>query len=574
VQNTYNNGYLTGVVGYTGGSGITYYPNGMVSSVTARNGVTTTYGADPFGLSRPSSITAVGPGGTLWTSGTYTYDGAGNVTQIGHGYYTYDAVSRIANAQVQTNQVDGVGTTFVTQSFAYDAFGNNVETFGGIDQGTNTATNHLNYGGYDAAGNLRTWSPPGQNTATYDFDELGHLKHYKNGTQEWLYMYDADDERTWSFQLSGTGTPPRFDRWTLRGLDGSVRRTFEISGYNWNATSPGWSSTNSWEDEIYRGGVLLAGYPSAAQRRTASVDHLGTPRLITNGSGLQAAFHAYLPYGEEATSVGQDCTTVPCERMKFTARERDLGDPSTDKDDLDYMHARHYSFLTGRFLAVDRHQGIPKVPQSWNRYLYTRGNPLRLVDRDGREALTFQITTFIQQPVVASPPAGWPPVALYNGGMKTTQTFTIQTDPKKAADPVIDYAKDTGRTVRMDTSGNPVERGKAEIDTIVLMAGRDSKGNAQVIAGAASTNPLEPSPPIMYSLLVSPDQAGTSFTYSLYFGGFPSIDITATNEEGQMVTVFHSDESTNLFGPVLLFCGPLGCGDSESGTVSFGMHSH
>jgi len=80
-QNLYGNGFLTGVNGYTGGSGITYYPNGMVSSVTINgfpgsttsNPVTTAYGADPFGMPRPASITATAPTGVNWSTGPYAY---------------------------------------------------------------------------------------------------------------------------------------------------------------------------------------------------------------------------------------------------------------------------------------------------------------------------------------------------------------------------------------------------------------------------------------------------------------------------------------------------------------------
>src|ERR1700761_1035659 len=72
------------------------------------------------------------------------------------------------------------------------------------------------------------------------------------------------------------GASPRFDRWTLRDLNGKVKRTFEVQGYNW---ATGWTSGNTWEDYIYRDGTLLGGYPNNAQRRTMSVDHLGTPRL-------------------------------------------------------------------------------------------------------------------------------------------------------------------------------------------------------------------------------------------------------------------------------------------------------
>ena len=48
------------------------------------------------------------------------------------------------------------------------------------------------------------------------------------------------------------------------------------------------------------------------------------------------------------------------------------------------MHARYRSPLTSRFLSTDPILGNPKMPQSWNRYAYTRGNPLSRIDPDGR----------------------------------------------------------------------------------------------------------------------------------------------------------------------------------------------
>jgi RHS repeat-associated protein len=56
---------------------------------------------------------------------------------------------------------------------------------------------------------------------------------------------------------------------------------------------------------------------------------------------------------------------------------------SSPADDLDYMHARHYSPITGRFLSVDRVGGRTAMPQTWNRYAYSLGNPLKFVDPNG-----------------------------------------------------------------------------------------------------------------------------------------------------------------------------------------------
>jgi RHS repeat-associated protein len=376
VESLYTNGFLTSIPGYTGGAGITYYANGMVSGVTHSTGISATYGLDPYSLPRPSSITA---GGNLWSTGAYAYDGAGNVVQVGQSVSIYDLVSRLTATRVEINAVDNSNPaldTFSTQFLSYDAFGN-LQMLSPNSTPTAAATNHLTGGTYDASGNLRTWNgpPPYYEVPTYDYDELNKLKHYKNGTQEWFYMYDADDERIWSFQPPTSGYS-RFDRWTVRGLDGKVRRTFELYGYAWGND---WGGSNLWEDHVYRDGLLLGGWLSSGEQRHMDVDHLGSPRLVTNVAGSQTAYHAYLPYGVEATPFNQDV-----ERMKFTGHERDLADPTSPADDLDYMHARFTNPITGRFLSVDKLGGNPHAPQSWNRYAYVHNNPLHLVDPSGK----------------------------------------------------------------------------------------------------------------------------------------------------------------------------------------------
>lgn len=66
---------------------------------------------------------------------------------------------------------------------------------------------------------------------------------------------------------------------------------------------------------------------------------------------------------------------------QFTGKERDA------ETGLDYFGARYFSGAQGRFTSPD-----PKMfpnaiydPQSWNKYSYTRNNPLRYVDPDGED---------------------------------------------------------------------------------------------------------------------------------------------------------------------------------------------
>ena len=79
VQPTYTQGFLTTIPGY---GSISYHPNLLVNQVLHDNDVTETQANDPNAMRRPASISAAGAAAN-WTTGTYSYDGAGNVTKIG-----------------------------------------------------------------------------------------------------------------------------------------------------------------------------------------------------------------------------------------------------------------------------------------------------------------------------------------------------------------------------------------------------------------------------------------------------------------------------------------------------------
>ena len=377
VTNTYTNGWLTAIPTYTGtapgqaaGVGLTYYSNGMVKDVAHSNGVVDTQANDPNGMTRPASITASLSGTTLWTTGTYQYDGAGNIWKTGPSWYEYDPLSRLKTGSVSPVPV-GTGTQ-QKQTYAFDDYGNLQSITTQIGAGTpsirntptSASTNRLTGSGtviYDAAGNLTYW-----NGALYTYDVLDQMVHMTNGAEDWAYIYSADDERIWSYDIGRNNS-----RWTLRGLDDKVLRDFANTGGVWSIN----------EDYIYRNGLLLAAYLGNGQRRHFSLDHLGTVRLVTNTVGSQTDYHVYYPFGEEATPFD-----LNADRMQFTGHERDLNaqtgaNPSAD--DLDYMHARFFIPLVSRFTVTDPLQRSRSFPGSWNRYSYVHGNPLRYVDPSG-----------------------------------------------------------------------------------------------------------------------------------------------------------------------------------------------
>ena len=368
VTNSYSEGLLTGVTdSVTGGvSSISYSLNGMVNQVTHANGVVDTTEVNPANnMMRPqrifttNALTQSGGTGGNWDTGIYSYDGAGNITRMGADYFVYDQVSRLVE-----------GTAFAAgnarQSYQYDPFGNIIQKTTTVN-GTalvenisiNSSKNRLATATYGPRGSLATYQGRG-----YNFDLANRLR-YAPGK---IFIYAADDERVWTYDYSG---PVLQETFTLRDIDGKVLREYLNVGGN---TTGAWAVE---KDYLYRGDKLLSSWSPTEAARHFSLDHLGTPRLITNDARRRVALHTYYAFGQEASSSSQDA-----EQMKFTGHERDFGGAGED-DDLDYMHARYYNGLLGRFYSFDPIGGNPRSPQTWNRYAYATGNPLKYIDPFG-----------------------------------------------------------------------------------------------------------------------------------------------------------------------------------------------
>jgi RHS repeat-associated protein len=109
--------------------------------------------------------------------------------------------------------------------------------------------------------------------------------------------------------------------------------------------------------------------------------------MITDESlpPLRLAYHDYYPFGGDTSD-----STADQERLRFTGHERDLN--TVNATTLDYMHARYYAGMWGRFLTTDAHAAAPSRPQSWNRYFYAHGNPVSFRDPDGNlEVISYYI---------------------------------------------------------------------------------------------------------------------------------------------------------------------------------------
>jgi YD repeat-containing protein len=174
-----------------------------------------------------------------WSSGTYVHDGTGNITKIGPAWFTYDKVNRLTAGNVYTNPLGG--GTGTQQGYTFDPFGNLTAITGAKARNTPTAaaTNRLTSGTYDAAGNLTNW-----NGAVYQYDRFNQMLRMTSGSQDWAYVYTADDERIWSYDLAEQEP----SRWTLRDLSGQVLREYLNDNGAWTVDT----------DYIHRNGQLFA----------------------------------------------------------------------------------------------------------------------------------------------------------------------------------------------------------------------------------------------------------------------------------------------------------------------------
>ena len=323
-----------------------------------------------LGIARPVTPNA---GPWSWTTGNYAYDASGNITAIGTQSFAYDTRGRLVDATLV--RPDQPGSEHET--FAYDAFGNMTSRTGASAYSVATpaslATNHLVGATYDGAGNVTLLTPAGQAFQyEYTYDALGSLNQARAanvaGETRQFSIYTADDERIWTYDL-GVNT----SHWKIRDLGGRVLRDYVVTGDTWQLS----------RDYVYRGEQMLAAV-TPAETLSFSLDHLGTPRVITRADRTLAGYHQYLPYGEEWTN---GTGVQEGEPKKFTSHERDRDPSGAGTTELDYMHARFYSGRVGRFLSVDPVLDTKQAminPQDWNRYAYVLNNPINHTDPTGK----------------------------------------------------------------------------------------------------------------------------------------------------------------------------------------------
>jgi RHS repeat-associated protein len=129
-------------------------------------------------------------------------------------------------------------------------------------------------------------------------------------------------------------------------------------------------------DDFELSGGVWTKYLTAEAKRIGSVttwmhrDHLSSVRLITNAAGGEAERANYLPFGQQFPALTQSKGYIG---EKF--------DPETG---LQYLHARYYDPVLGRFLTPDWFD--PTSPGvGTNRYAYCFDDPVNCSDPSGHD---------------------------------------------------------------------------------------------------------------------------------------------------------------------------------------------
>ncbi|PYT00375.1 MAG: hypothetical protein DMF63_07330 [Acidobacteria bacterium] len=277
--------------------------------------------------------------------------------------YSYDSLNRLHDAVENVTPNGGSASQSWKQTFTFDRYGNrrfdeanttmpdSFETPEVTNPEIDPSNNRLSSSGwsYDSSGN--TTDDPSARTFVYDAENKQVSVSDRNGTIG-EYSYDGDGKR----------------------VKKVVPSTGETTIFVYDAA-----------------GKLVAEYSTeVASTNDAKVayltsDHLGSPRINTDANGEVTARHDYHPFGEEIVSsqrtggLGYGDDSI---RKQFTGYERD------GETGLDYANARYLYTSLGRFASIDP-IGITLArivdPQQINRFIYTRNNPQKYVDSDGKD---------------------------------------------------------------------------------------------------------------------------------------------------------------------------------------------
>ncbi len=368
--------YLTSIT-YPSGRVVTYTYNlnGEITAVTAEiNGVVTTL-VDTFTYNAFGPATSFNYGNGLTQTDTYTETENYHLTSRTIGSVVTDTYDFDKNNSLTSKSDGSVTTTYIfddanrltkegVQEFNLDTAGNRTSHYLG-----NGVTDTYSYDlGSSRLNSLagtslsRDFDGSLTNDGTHNFvwDDAGRLKEINDGTNVIAtYTYDAQNLRTSKTTTSGTTS-------YVYGKGGKLYGEYDSSG------------------DLLREYVYLHGNPLAQIDYVSSsdvltylhLDHLGTPRVGTNTSGINV-------WTSNADMFGVGTPTGSA-----TVNLRMAGQYFDDESDLFYNWNRYYNPETGRYISSDP----IGLDGGINTFAYASANPALYIDPEGLKAISKTIS--------------------------------------------------------------------------------------------------------------------------------------------------------------------------------------
>ncbi|MCA9560174.1 MAG: RHS repeat-associated core domain-containing protein, partial [Myxococcales bacterium] len=299
------------------------------------------------GERRLHHYTLAGDGTRLMETVWRTWDDAGNpaIEQVERFRHEYDAAGRL----------DAVRRDV----WAADAW---VEDSPGLDADDNPLP-RLDVA-FDPLGRMRTWVEDGQ-TRTFTWDAESRMVQATlgagapGGGETWNYAYNWRDQRTLRVGGAQGAEWAYAYRW---GADGLLTE---------QVTAPGGAVTDR---AFVQGAGLTLGVVSGAGVTAFGHDHLGSP-VVTRAPGGAVDTRRF---GARGALASGDAPAHGEVQVGYTGHGFD------PESGLVYAQARYYATGLGVFLSEDPYEGSLGEPLSLGRWGYVHGNPVELVDPDGR----------------------------------------------------------------------------------------------------------------------------------------------------------------------------------------------
>ena len=300
------------------------------------------------------------------------------------GYvFSYDNLSRLTQASYSE---DGVGNGHYNTEYSYDRMGNvqTLKRYGLQDNNQYGLIDHLTYT-YD--GNQVTKVDDAASGPFYN--GAFHFVDGSDATTEYTYDQNGNMTKDLNKNISSItynllNLPSR-----ITYSDGRMAEyVYSAAGEKLSTTYTNGSTTTSnlycgnliYENNVLKQILVDGGYitfsGSTPQYHFYLKDHLGNNRVVASANGTVEQVNHYYPYG----GLFGESTNGDHQRFKYNGKELDR---MNGLDWLDYG-ARHMDAARGLWSAMDP---MAEKYYSISPYAYCAGNPIRLVDPNGKEKI-------------------------------------------------------------------------------------------------------------------------------------------------------------------------------------------